>query len=74
MNTRGTLSSETLFGEAKRRGMIDESVEWDEEKVRIANDPLMVLASEDTGGGTTPPKPGSKKPANDDAPPATEAA
>jgi hypothetical protein len=36
MNVDGTLSDETLFDEAQRRGLIKPEVKWDEEKVRIA--------------------------------------
>lgn len=33
------LSDETAFNEAKRRGLIDESLTWEEEQERIANQP-----------------------------------
>ena len=46
MNARGSLSSETVFNEAKRRGILDEDLDWDEERARIESDPLAVLAGE----------------------------
>jgi hypothetical protein len=52
MNIRGALSSERLFDEAKRRGIIDEEATWEEEIERIKNDPLAVLPSENV---TSPP-------------------
>lgn len=43
MNQAGKLSDETLFSEAKRRGMIAADVEWEDEKERIgAQGPALV--------------------------------
>jgi hypothetical protein len=67
MNARGTLSSETVFNEAKRRGILDEDLDWEAERARIESDPLSVLSGE-RADGKTPPNPAN------DAPPAQGAA
>jgi hypothetical protein len=57
MNARGSLSSETVFNEAKRRGILDEDLDWDEERARIESDPLAVLAGENPSPNPPSPPP-----------------
>lgn len=38
MVANGSLSRQTLFSEAKRRGLIDESLTWEDEQARISGD------------------------------------
>jgi hypothetical protein len=46
MNVDGTLSDETLFNEAQRRGYVSPETKWDDEKVRIkANVPKGTLGA-----------------------------
>lgn len=42
MVANGALSRQTLFSEAKRRGLIDESLTWEDEQARITGDDLSV--------------------------------
>ena len=38
MRDRSLLSDETLFNEAKRRGLVNEELTWEDEKARIGED------------------------------------
>lgn len=52
MNTAGRLSSETLFNEMKRRGIVSSEIEWEEERERIeAEGPPPGPDPSDEGGG-----------------------
>jgi hypothetical protein len=62
MNAAGVLSSQLLFEEAKRRGLISDDVDWEEEQQRI-NDQApsggaiaAILASAKTAPAVPPPK------------------
>ncbi len=54
MRNSRVLSDETLFNEAKRRGMLEDELEWEDEKDRIDASGMPPLAA-----------PGTKPPAND---------
>jgi len=55
MRNSRVLSDETLFNEAKRRGLLEEELEWEDEKTRI-----------DESGMPPLPAPGSKPPPEND--------
>ena len=38
LNNRGIVSSQSTFGEAQRRGILSEELEWEDEQERVAND------------------------------------
>ncbi|TNG94869.1 DUF4055 domain-containing protein [Pasteurellaceae bacterium USgator11] len=40
MNAAGVLSKQTVFDEAKRRGLLSDSTEWEEEQVRVDSEGL----------------------------------
>jgi hypothetical protein len=68
MRADGSLSKQTLFKEAQRRGLVLDTHDWEEEKVLIEEDLQAGLALFDmTGGGIDPitgkpiPKPGEEE-------------